>query len=208
MYMRLTRVQSSPDQIEQMITNFEGRVMPAAKQGMGYAGAALYVNRETGQAADVTFWESAQALAASEVLGIATRTQAAESTGFKIVNVERFQIVLLDRAQPPKTPAHTRVDNGFTPPERLDEFANFIRDDVTPALRQRNGYLWMTTSVDRTSGVVAVTSNWETAEDRKAGDSSFASVLQRAAEFGLNPIRIDFYEQAVLELIQPALTES
>jgi len=62
----------------------------------------------------------------------------------------------------------------------------------------------MTTSVDRTSGVVAVTSNWETAEDRETGDSSFASVLQRAAEFGLNPIRIDLYEQALLELLQPA----
>ncbi len=204
MYMRLTRVQSSPDQIEQTITNFRGKVMPAAKQALGYAGAALYLNRETGQAAGVTFWESAQALAASELMGIATRTQAAESTAFKIVDVARFQIVLLDRAQPPRTPAYTRVDNGYTPPDRLDEFANFIRDDVTPGLRQRNGYCWMTTGVDRTSGVVAVTSNWETPEDREAADSSFASVLRRAAEFGLNPIRIDLYEQAVLELLLPA----
>jgi len=201
MYMRLTRVQSSPDQMEQVITNFTGRVMPAVKQAMGYAGAALYLNRETGQAAGATFWESAQALAASELMGIATRTQAADSTGVKILNVERFQIVLLDRAKPPKTPAYTRVDNGFTPPERLDDFANFIRDDVTPALRQRNGYRWMTTNVDRTSGVLAVTSNWDTAQDREQGDSSFAPVLLRAAEFGLNPIRIDFYEQAALELL-------
>jgi hypothetical protein len=95
------------------------------------------------------------------------------------------------------------VDNGFMPPERLDDFASFIRDDVTPALRQQKGYWWMTTSVDRTSGAVAVTSNWETAEDRELADPSFASVLQRADEFGLRPIRIDLYEQAVLELLQP-----
>jgi len=56
--------------------------------------------------------------------------------------------------------------------------------------------------------MVAVTSNWQTAEDREAGGPSFAPLLQRAAEFGLNPIRIDLYEQVVLELLQPALTES
>jgi hypothetical protein len=95
------------------------------------------------------------------------------------------------------------VDNGFMPPERLDDFASFIRDDVRPALRQRRGYCWMTTSVDRTSGVAAVTSNWETAEDRELADPSFASVLQRADEFGLRPIRIDLYEQTVLQLLQP-----
>jgi hypothetical protein len=61
----------------------------------------------------------------------------------------------------------------------------------------------MTTSVDRTSGVVAVTSNWETAENRERAASSFAPVLQRAGEFGLNPIRIDLYEQAVVQLLQP-----
>ena len=201
--MRLTRIQSSPDQIDQTITDFTGEVIPVAQRTTGYAGAAIYVNRQTGQASGVTFWESAQALAASEQMGITTRRQAAESAGTKIVDVERFQIVLIDRAQALTTPAYTRVDNGFMPPERLDDFASFIRDDVTPALRQRKGYCWMTTSVDRTSGVVAVTSNWETAEDRELADPSFASVLQRAAEFGLKPIRIDFYEQAVLELLQP-----
>jgi heme-degrading monooxygenase HmoA len=201
--MRLTRVQSSPDQIDQTITDFTGEVIPVAQRAPGYAGAAIYVNRQTGQAAGVTFWESARALAASELMGIDTRTQAAESTGLNIVDVARFQIVHIDRAQPLRTPAYTRVDNGFMPPERLDDFASFIRDDVTPALRQRKGYYWMTTSVDRTSGVVAVTSNWETAEDRELADPSFASVLQRADEFGLRPIRIDLYEQAVLELLQP-----
>jgi heme-degrading monooxygenase HmoA len=206
--MRVTRVQSSPDQMDQTITDFTGEVIPVAQRARGYAGAAIYVNRETGQAAGVTFWESAQALAASELMGIDTRKQAAESTGLNIVDVARFEIVLVDRTQPPRMSAFSRVDNGFMPPERLDAFANFIRDDVAPALRQRQGYCWMTAGVDRTSGVVAVTSSWETAEDREMAASSFAPVVQRASEFGLNPIRIDLYEQAVMELLQPELTES
>ncbi len=138
MYMRLSRVESSRDQIEQTIANFKAKGLVAPTRATGYADAALYLNRETGQAAGATFWKSAQALAASELLGIVTRTQAAESIGFKILNVERFQVVL-DRAQPPRAPAYTRVDNGFAPHERLDEFANFIRDDLTPSLRQRKG---------------------------------------------------------------------
>jgi hypothetical protein len=208
MYKRLTRVQSSPDQVGQMISALSESVMPAAKQAMGYSGAALYLSRDTGQAAAATFWESAQALAASEPMGIGTRTEVAASTGAKIVDVQRFQIVLVDLAHSPRMTAYTRVDNGFTPLERLDDFANFIRDDVAPALRRRHGYRWMTTGVDRTSGLVAVTSYWDTAGDRESGGSSFLPVLQRAAEFDLNPIRIDLYEQVVLELLQPTRTES
>jgi len=54
MHMRPTRVQSSPDQIEQTITNFKGTVMPPAKQAMGYAGAALCLNRKSGEAAEAS----------------------------------------------------------------------------------------------------------------------------------------------------------
>ena len=43
-YMRLTRVQSSPTQLERIITNFREIVMPTAKQAKGYAGASLYLN--------------------------------------------------------------------------------------------------------------------------------------------------------------------
>lgn len=203
MYMRLTRVQSSPTQLARIITNFRESVMPTAKQAMGYAGASLYLNRETGQTAGATFWESARALTASEPMGIAARTKIAQSIGVTILDIQRFQIVLLDRAQAATMTAFTRVDNGFTPPERLDAFANFIRDDVTAALRHRHGYQWMTISVDRTSGVVAVTSNWDTTEDREAAAPSFAPVLLRADEFGVTPIRIDWYEHLVLALLDP-----
>jgi len=53
-----------------------------------------------------------------------------------------------------------------------------------------------------------VTAKWETAQYREKADVSFAPVLLRAAEFRLNPIRIDLYEQAVLGLLQSALTAS
>jgi hypothetical protein len=201
MFMRVTHVLASPEQLERTITEFEERVMPVVRQAEDYAGSALFVNRATGEASGVTFWQSAQALAASGPVGSATRTQAAAATGFAVVDVERFQVVFIDRAGPARTPSYTRVDNGHTAPERLDDFANFVRDNVVPALRRLDGYRSTTIGVDRTSGAVMVRSDWETAEDREASNPSFVPVLQRAAEFTLNPIRVDLFEQVVAELL-------
>lgn len=92
---------------------------------------------------------------------------------------------------------YIRVDNGVTPPERLDDFVAFVRDTVLPDVRRRHGYRWLSVSVDRTAGAVSVATAWQTDEDRNAADPAFAAVIQRAPEFGLRPVKIDFTEQVL-----------
>lgn len=69
MFLRATRVQAPPDKVEQAIENFETNILKAARSTPGNQGAGLLVNRETGSALGVTYWESAKALAASEQFG-------------------------------------------------------------------------------------------------------------------------------------------
>ena len=80
MYVRATRVQSPPDGIEKGIAYFKEKVVPAAKAAPGNAGAVLLVDRKTGSGVGITLWETAQALSASEQMGITSRTQSAAAT--------------------------------------------------------------------------------------------------------------------------------
>ena len=105
MYGRMTRLQTSPDAVEKGIAFFKENVVPKARTTSGNAGAILLVDRKTGTAIGITLWETTQALNASEQLGISSRTQGAAATGGSIVDVDRYEQVLVDRAQPPKTGA-------------------------------------------------------------------------------------------------------
>src|SRR3989442_4846924 len=89
MYVRATRVQNPPDAVEKGIAFFKEKVAPAVKGAPGNAGAILLVDRKTGAAVGITMWATAQALGASEQVGISSRTQSAAATGGAIVKGER-----------------------------------------------------------------------------------------------------------------------
>jgi hypothetical protein len=65
---------------------------------------------QTGAAMGVTYWDTAKALAASEQTGIQSRTQAAKSVpGTQVVNVERGELMTMDRADAPKAGSSIRL---------------------------------------------------------------------------------------------------
>src|ERR1700693_674227 len=102
MFLRVTRVQSPPDKVNDAIKNFETNIVKGARSTPGNQGAILVVNRETGVAQGITYWESAKPLAAAEQFGIQTRTQAVKNVpGSQIVNVERAELMIMDRAAAP-----------------------------------------------------------------------------------------------------------
>jgi quinol monooxygenase YgiN len=103
MFLRATRIQAPPDKVEQVIENFETNVIKGLRAAPGNQGAVLVVNRETGAALGITYWESAKALASSEQTGAQSRTQAVKGVpGTQIVNVERAELMIMDRAGEPR----------------------------------------------------------------------------------------------------------
>jgi hypothetical protein len=200
MYMRVTHIQTSPGQVEAAATDFKERMMPAAREAGGYAGSAFFVDRETGLARGVTYWRSSEALAATAEWAVPLEISAVGSTASSIVDVERFQMVLEDRALHPEASACWRVDNGYTSLTKQDAWVEFVQAEVVPVVRTSSGYCATAICIDRTSGAAVVTSEWATAADRDAAALGFVPVLRRAAEFALHPIRLEFYEQVVAEL--------
>jgi len=95
----VTRVQSAPDQLEQTVGTLK-ETLAAVQGSRGFADGALYADRSIGRAAEVTFWENAQAMAGSEQTALQARAEAAGSRGLTVIDVTRFHVVALDQTGP------------------------------------------------------------------------------------------------------------
>ncbi len=203
MYLRATRVQSPPDAIEKGIAYFKEKVVPAAKAAPGNAGAVLLVDRKTGSAVGLTLWETAQALSASEQLGITTRTQSAAAMGGSIVNVERFEQVIQDRAQPPKAGVFVRLNTVAGTPERIDNAIRFMEKQALPVLRTQKGYRALLMNVDRMTGRSTVATVWDTRADLEASEAKVGGLRRDAADAaGAADVKVEIFEAAFAEVKQ------
>lgn len=75
-----------------------------------------------------------------------------------------------------------------------------MRRDVIPALRRLPGYRSTSIAMNRSDGMVCVTTDWDTARDREGCDEVLAAVLKNAPQLELQPIKIELYEVAFLDV--------
>jgi hypothetical protein len=189
MYLRVTRVQSPPDAIEKGIAYFKEKVVPAAKATPGNAGAVLLVDRKTGSAVGITLWETAQALSASEQMGVTSRTQSAAAMGGSIVNVERFEQAIQERAQPPKSGTFVRLNTVAGAPEKIDNAIKFIQNQVLTELKARS----------------TVATLWDTLADIEASEMKVSGLRRDAADAaGATDVKVEIFETAFAEIKQAA----
>lgn len=204
MFLRATRVQSPPDKLKEAIENFETVTVKALRSAPGNQGAFLLVNRETGAGFGITYWESAKALASSEQAGIQSRTQATKSVpGTQIVNVERGELMIMDRAQPPKAGTFVRVVTVNGDPEKLDAAIVDIRNNVLPVLKALKGYRATIVSVDRQSGRLSASTVWESKADLDASESKIAGPRANSAKIagaGPHDVQVEIFESAVVNI--------
>jgi len=204
MYVRMTRVQAPPDKIKDSIQNFETNVLKRLKAAPGYQGAALLVNRQTGDEVGVTYWESAKALGASEQAGIDARTSAVQDvSGTRIINVERAEIMIMERVAPPKSGTFVRAITGAGDPEKLDAGISVGRNKALPVLKALKGFRSMIAGVDRMTGRVFVSTSWDTLADLEASESKIAGVraeFAKAAGIPTESLQVEICEAPVVEL--------
>ncbi len=94
MHARVTRLEASADALDEMTRQFEQRTVPVLEGLDGYKGYALLGDRETGLAMAVTYWESEEALRASEDAVKQERERAAETAqAASGPTVERYEVV-------------------------------------------------------------------------------------------------------------------
>lgn len=85
----------------------------------------------------------------------------------------------------------------------IDAGVAFVRDTVTPVLRQQRGFRGVTVSADRFGGVVGVLTLWETEADRDASESALSKVRDEGAKIIGGEMTVETYEEMVLEVVGP-----
>jgi heme-degrading monooxygenase HmoA len=96
MYARLSRFAGlPPERIEQTIRDFQEGPLAQLAQLDGFGGAQVMIDRAEGKAAAITYWETLEALRASDRLADQARKQAIE-TGqpSREPIVDRYEVVV------------------------------------------------------------------------------------------------------------------
>jgi len=92
MFARLGAWQGSPEELERWIERGREHVKPSIRQDAGLKAAYWLVDRESGKALIVTFWESEEAMRASEEARRRRQAATSAATGAQ-VTTERYEIV-------------------------------------------------------------------------------------------------------------------
>ena len=94
MHARLTRIEASPDRLDEMGRHFEQETLPQIQRLDGFQGYVLLGDRSNGTAIAITYWDSAEAMQASEEAVNQPREQAAEAAGARSApTVERYEVI-------------------------------------------------------------------------------------------------------------------
>ena len=97
MHARHSTLQVSPDKIDDMLAKLRDEQLPKFKEEEGYKGFTVHADRSSGQVVGISYWESEEAMRASEETANAARSEAAETGGASAEpEVASFEVLLDD----------------------------------------------------------------------------------------------------------------
>lgn len=177
MHGRITRIAAKPDGLEAAIATFEQNIASQYRQLPGFAGIALAVDREKGTGVGVTFWESEEALKATDQLAADLRSRSSAEQGVEFPEVEEYELALFERLQPAKAGTCIRTSTAQTSPERLDDVVGIFKEQL-PTISSQKGLRSLSIGVNRQNGKFFVTTVWDTPADREATEELVLSVMR------------------------------
>ncbi len=96
---------------------------------------------------------------------------------------------------------YARVTTVQSPPDRLDDVTQHIRENLLPQLQQQDGFKGFIGLGDRQSGKVLGVVLWESEEALRASDEAASRLRSGAAEAtGSSVADVDRYEVTLLEV--------
>ena len=101
MHARGSTLEGPSDEMDEALSQVREHVLPLLQQQDGFKGFIALGNRQSGELIGITFWESEQAMQASEEVGDRTRSETAEDTGDTIEDVERYEVGLFEMSSQP-----------------------------------------------------------------------------------------------------------
>jgi len=170
----------------------------------GYRGWSALVDHASGNAISVTYWADADSMQASEAVGAAVRARVI-SEGSQLIDLDRFEELIAERSQTPRTGTFARVTQLVLPPERIDELVSAMRQESLPQLRAQSGFRSLLVSGNRADGKVVVATIWESTETREASDAAMREERQQLiARVGGHVDSVERFEVVAANITMPA----
>jgi heme-degrading monooxygenase HmoA len=92
MHARMSILEGPPDQVDEGLRYVREQVLPLMQQQDGFEGFIALSDRQSGKVVGMSFWESEQAMQASEEVGNRTRSESAEAISATVAGVERYEV--------------------------------------------------------------------------------------------------------------------
>ena len=96
MYARISTFEGSPENIDDELRRVRENVLPQLRQQEGFEGMVALTDQQTGKTLGITFWESEEALEASEEVADRLREDTAQAMSETIAGVERYEVGLFE----------------------------------------------------------------------------------------------------------------
>ena len=203
MFLRVTWFESSPDRLEDAISTYKQLAAPALSKMQGNVGVALQVNRETGAGAAISYWDSMASMQASEDAAVGLRSQAAADARLTIGEIDRFELIVLERAKPPAANTFVRVNDITASPDKIEAVASLVRD-AQAMLKAQKGFRAVLMGANRQTGRMFISSIWDTAADREASEAAVAGQRNKLRELGAQNVKVSLTEAPFVEVKQAA----
>ena len=98
MHARLTTLLGVPDKVDAAVQQVRESVLPALREQDGWKGFTVLADRSSGRMLGISFWESEEAMTASEAAVSRAREEAAEAGGADDPEVAHFEVVVDETA--------------------------------------------------------------------------------------------------------------
>src|SRR5215208_2724268 len=114
MHARLSTIEGTPDRMDDATRHVQEQTLPQLRQMDGFKGFVALGDRQSGKVLGVAFWESEEALRATEVEVSGVRSGAAEAAGGTVAGVERYEVLAYEAPSTGPVSAVTDTVGGVT----------------------------------------------------------------------------------------------
>jgi len=94
MHARTGRVAFSPDKADDLVSHVRDNVVSQYQEREGFKGFTLLLDRSKGEGIGISFWESEDAMKATDHLGDQAREGAAKAGAGRDQGSERFEVAI------------------------------------------------------------------------------------------------------------------
>jgi heme-degrading monooxygenase HmoA len=114
MYARVTTIQGAPAKMDDAKGHIQEQTLPQLQKMDGFKGFVALGDRQSGKVLGVAFWESEEALRATEEAVSSERSGAAEAADGTVASVEQYEVFVNEATSAGPVSAVTGTVGGVT----------------------------------------------------------------------------------------------